>query len=77
MRKYQVNIKEIPIFEKVSMKFFFKLPKDMNNPVIDSLIFCKKDMIFSLNFITQQPNIMYEFKKALAKQPYYFRMNKN
>lgn len=47
MIKYQVNIKDIPIFDKVSMKFYFKYPKTgQENPVIDSLIFCKKDLIF-------------------------------
>ena len=59
------------------MKFYFKHPKpNQENAIIDSLIFCKKDLIFELNFITQQPHILYNFQKELSKQPYYFRLNK-
>ena len=57
VQKYKIVVKEIPFFKNVCMKFFFKYEgKDNNgkdkNP--NSIIFAKRECIFSLNFITSE-----------------------
>ena len=44
----RVRVKELPIFSKVTMQFFFKAKVMGNEPT--TLIFCKRDCIFSYNF---------------------------
>jgi hypothetical protein len=44
-------VKDIEIFNKVVMQFYFKNPSGSSPP--DSLIFAKKDIIFELNFETE------------------------
>jgi hypothetical protein len=48
MLKFMIKIGKMKIFDEVSMKFYF----ENETKQINSVIFCKKDMIFSLNFIT-------------------------
>ena len=47
----RIIVKEIPIFNKVVMQYYFKLPKKYEHP--DSIIFAKADCIFELNFETE------------------------
>ena len=47
---YKVVLKDIPIFNKVSMKFMFQVVKPGQAP--NTLIFAKIDEIFTLNFVT-------------------------
>jgi hypothetical protein len=55
----KVNLRDIPIFEKVSMDFHFKKSHHLTKEV---LIFSKKDQIFELNFITLGIKTMYEYQ---------------
>ncbi len=49
--KKNVQLKEIPVFEKVCMNFHFK-KSDKGSPQ-DTIIFAKKDQIFELNYETE------------------------
>ena len=67
-QQYRVVVKEIPFFQNVCMKFFFKDEgKDKNGRYRDpnSIIFAKRECIFTLNFITQEINEIYPFEPAL------------
>lgn len=55
----RVRVKELPIFSKVTMQFFFKNRLLGNEPT--TLIFCKRDCIFSYNFVKEEVNVIYEF----------------
>lgn len=46
---------------------------------VNSLIFCKQDVIFELNFEKEgeeQIKVIYEFKTPLKRQPLFFHPNK-
>ena len=44
----RILVKDIPLFNKVVMQFYFKKSPPGEEP--NSLIFAKKDIIFELNF---------------------------
>ena len=62
------------MFKNVSMDFIFQ---DKDNGQIDSLIFAKKDCIFTLNFMKEKIEVLYKFKEPLKRQPLFFNCNKN
>lgn len=56
----RIVVKEIEIFDKVCMEYFFKnCPGSRGDP--DTLIFCKKDSIFELNFEEEYIQTIFEF----------------
>ena len=55
----RIVVKDIPIFTKVCMQYYFENKKGNGN--IDSLIFVKADRIIKINFETDQIDTMYEF----------------
>ena len=62
----------MPIFKQVSMNFHFKNSKGLDR---DTIIFAKIDCIFSINFITSQVIIIYEYREKLNAQPQFFKTN--
>lgn len=75
------NLRKIPIFsdpeDKVCMSFHFK-QSDSNET--DTLIFCKKNLLFEMNFEKepeQQITIIYNFKTIFKRLPLFFQPNKN
>jgi hypothetical protein len=50
------------------MQFHFKI----GGQVTDTIIFCKPDEIFELNFETEQINTVMKLKEPLETQPIYF-----
>jgi len=64
-----VVLKELEVFKNVSMDFYF-YSKDPQ-----SMIFCRDDKIFTLNFITKDVKTMYRFKSQLGCQPEFFNPN--
>lgn len=69
----RVRVVEIPIFNQVTMQFFFR--KVILGEKPNTLIFCKRNCIFSYNFIREEVQIIYEFKKVLELQPDFFNMD--
>jgi hypothetical protein len=67
----RIIIKELPIFTKVTMQYFFKNFND--EP--DTIIFVKQKHIFTFNFNEEKIEILYEFKEPLDNQPVYFVCN--
>jgi hypothetical protein len=47
----RIVVKDIAHFTQVSMQFHFKIME--NNSVCDTIIFCKPNEIFELNFETE------------------------
>ena len=56
------------------MDFIFQ---DKDNGKIDSLIFVKKDCVFTLNFKEEKTDVLYQFKEPLNRQPLFFNCNQN
>jgi len=54
-------LKNIPTFDRVAMKFHFKIIPDSLER--DSLLFAKMDRIFSLNFVNDTVTTIYKFTK--------------
>ena len=63
----KIILKDLEIFEKVAMDFFFK--ENTFDGIYDTLIFAKKDCIFSLNFDTEETEVLYKLKDPFAFQP--------
>lgn len=63
----RIVVKDIPIFNKVVMQFYFKNPAAGAMP--DSLIFAKKDMIFELNFETEAITTIHTMVAFCKLQP--------
>ena len=63
--KEPIVLREIEIFKKVCMKFHFKRT-GTKNAKMDTIIFCKQDCIFELNFDEEdkdkQITVIYTFK---------------
>ena len=51
------------------MQFFFV---ENGSEDLDSIMFVKKDQIFTLNFVTLEIDQVTQFKQALSQQPIYF-----
>lgn len=47
----RVVVRDMPIFTKVCMNFHFKNTNDKEKK--DTIIFCKQDEIFEMNFMTE------------------------
>ena len=62
------------MIKNVSMDFIFQ---DKDNGKIDSLIFVKKDCVFTLNFKEEKTDVLYKFKEPLNRQPLFFNCNQN
>lgn len=62
----------MPIFTKVCMNYHFK---NSNTKEKDTIIFCKIDEIFEMNFMTEQCLTRYTFSSPLKRQPLYFVTN--
>ena len=56
------------------MQFFFKNPRTPEEDP-DTLIFCKKDIIFELNFEEQYIETIFRFDEPLRQQPNYMMCN--
>ena len=65
----------MPIFNKVCMQYMFKNPAQ--NEDYTTLIFAKKEIIFELNFYTEETKQIYQFSKPFTMQPSYFVCNQN
>jgi hypothetical protein len=61
------------IFHQVCMEFHF-MNKELGQDDPDSLIFVKRDRIFSLNFETEKIDTIMKFQDDLVLQPEYFCM---
>lgn len=68
----RIVVREIPIFNKVTMTYYFK---NTTEGLPDSLIFVKQDVIFELNYETEEITIVHKFKERLKKQPEFFIMD--
>lgn len=66
----RIVIKDIPIFKLVSMQFHFKKPTSGSK--CNTLIFCKPDQIFELNFETEEIKTIMTFDNPLSTQPLFF-----
>jgi len=67
----RIVLKEIPIFNKVTMQYFFESFKDEPS----TLIFVKQSQIFSFNFDEEEIKTLHEFEIALENQPLFFCSN--
>lgn len=59
----RVRVKELPIFNKVTMQFFFKNKGPLEEP--NTLIFCKRDCIFTFNYMKEEISVVYEIEHKL------------
>jgi hypothetical protein len=53
----RIVLKDMPYFEDVSMRYFFKNPTEPG--VFDTIFFAKKEEIFQLNFETEECTMIY------------------
>lgn len=71
----RIVLREIDIFKKVCMSYHFKT-SNTKNAIMDTIIFCKQDCIFELNFETEDKDAMikvvYTFEQPLNRQPLFF-----
>jgi hypothetical protein len=63
----RIVVKDMPLFNKVVMQYYFVTPKNGGPPC--SLLFAKKDIIFELNFETEQITEVYKIAAFLKVQP--------
>ena len=66
-------IKDLAIFNKISMRFLFRLTKQGREPL--KLIFAKQDSLIELNFETDEVRELLIFQVPLTKQPEFFVMS--
>lgn len=69
----RVIVKDIALFNKVVMQFYFKKASPGKEP--DSLIFAKKDIIFEMNFNTEVITTLHTMAAFCKLQPQYFVTN--
>ena len=62
----RIVIKDIPYFNKVSMKYYFKNTK---KSFPEEIIFAKQEEIFIFNFETEVCTCLYQFKDPMNDQP--------
>lgn len=70
----RIIIKDIPMFNKVSMQYYFKNQKSPGKDP-NEIIFAKQDRLFSLNIETEEIKTIVEFIVPLTRQPEFFTMN--
>ena len=70
----KVVVRDMPIFTKVCMNYHFKNTTG-NTKEKDTIIFCKIDEIFEMNFMTGQCLTKYKFSMELKRQPLFFVPN--
>lgn len=63
------------MFNKVCMQFFFKKTQDPTDDP-DTLIFCKADLIFQMNFEFEKIDVIYKIPNPLLNQPNFFVTNR-
>jgi hypothetical protein len=63
----RIVVKDIPLFNKVVMQFYFKKTAPGYEP--NSLIFAKKDIIFELNFETEAITTVHTMASFCKLQP--------
>ena len=68
----RVVLKDIPIFSQVCMNFHFKL---CNSKEKNTILFCKIDQIFEMNFETEEIITVYKFETQFKRQPLFFQPN--
>ena len=61
-------------FYNVCMDYHFQKKQGEE---FDSIIFAKKDQVFTLNFETSKISSLYRFKHSFIYQPFYMTMNDN
>ena len=61
----RIIVKEIPIFTKVCMQFYFE--HTHGDDVPSSLIFVKQDRVIKLNYDLNEIDTIYEFKNPLNR----------
>ena len=66
-------VKDLPIFERVCMNYHFK--NTVGNADPDTIIFSKPDLIFELNFVTQEIKTIVKFDVSLVVQPLFFEVD--
>jgi hypothetical protein len=65
----RVLLKDIPYFNKVSMKFYFK---NTRNERPTEIIFAKQEEIFIFDFETEVCTCLYRFNTPMGDQPQFF-----
>jgi len=70
----RIIIKDIPIFTKVSMQFYFKNSKSPGKDP-NEIIFAKQDRLFSINIETEEITTIVKYVEPLTRQPEFFTMN--
>ena len=60
----RIVVKDLPIFEKVCMQYMFKIP--LPGETYSSLIFSRKELIFELNFETEESSVIYKYSKPFS-----------
>ena len=68
----RIVLRDIPIFNKVSMDFHFRLKEGTTR---DEVMFAKIDQIFSLNFLDGTVTTLHRFQTQLTRQPQFFNTN--
>ena len=69
----RIVIKDIPIFKKVVMQYYFKITKRGKPP--DSLVFARSDMIFELDYESHTVTKVYQMQQICNLQPQFFLMD--
>ena len=69
----RIVIREIPMFNKISMQFYFKNTKGGKDPT--EMIFAKQDQLMLINLDTEEVTTIVKFLVPLTRQPEFFTMN--
>jgi hypothetical protein len=69
----RIVIREIPMFNKISMQFYFKNTRNGKDP--NEIIFAKQDQLMMINIETEEINTIVRFVTPLSRQPEFFTMN--
>jgi hypothetical protein len=69
----RIVIREIPMFNKISMQFYFKNTTRGKEPT--EIIFAKQDQLMMINFETEEITTIAKFVSPLSRQPEFFTMN--
>lgn len=69
----RIVIKDMPIFNKISMQFYFKNTRGDKDP--NEIIFAKQDQLMMINIDTEVVSTIVKFIIPLTRQPEFFTMN--
>lgn len=64
-------VKDVPYFNNVSMKFYFKNPTTKSKRY-NTIIFAKREEIFEFNVESETCTMFYRFETPLNHQPEFF-----